>query len=397
MRRLPPLLLLLLSLGCQVAGGASPPKLSRYTYQQLHQVEGLLDQERYQEAEKRLEALRKRVETGYERALVEQTQGYVALGLNDEAAALEHFRGALAEGGLPERVAQELRYARAQLLLRQGRAKAARAQLEEWFAREAQPNPESRVLLGQIHAELGQWRAAADQLQQAIAQASRPAESWYQLLLAAYLEEQRLKPAARLLRRLVRRFPRDPTYWRQYASVLMQLKRHRQAATVLALANDQGLLRQPDLLTLARLYLQINAPLNAARLLERALAKGRIEARHQPLELLADAWILAREPAKAIRVLERLAAIDPSGRPQLRAGALLMEQEQWRAAAAKLKEGLRLQARPAAGDWLRLGSVYLRLGEEGKAGKAFRQAAKRAVSKRERELARRWLDYLAAG
>ena len=396
---LPVSLLLMLLLLSPLAAEAADEReyaAAQFTYDYLFLVEALIRHERYPEAREELDGLLGRVEDDYEKALVHQTYGYVAIGLNDYPGAIGHFQRAIDSGALPSAISHNLRYTTAQLHLQEARPGAALKLLERWFADEQDPPPESRVLLGQTYYALGQPRAAIRELKRAIAQATEVQESWYQLLVGIYLESERLKPAAELLKKMLGLFPQKKIYWQQYAAVLMLLERYRDATAVLALAAEKGVLQQAGLVRLARLYLQQNLPLNAAELLSREMAAGQVDEDKKNLSLLADAWLLAREHDRALKVLEQLSAMDESGQADLRAGFLLMEQEQWRDAAEHLQRGLRRQAKPAAADWLQLGAVYVRLEEFEKARAAFQAALDSAQSSQHRQQAERWLAYLAA-
>jgi tetratricopeptide (TPR) repeat protein len=159
-------------------------------------------------------------------------------------------------------------------------------------------------------------------------------------------------------------------------------------------AAQKGLLESADLLSLARLYLHQEMPLNAADLLTQALKEGELARDKETLSLLADAWLLARDQERALKVLGELTGIDRSGRAQLRAGALLFELERWQEAAAMLHKGLKLSDKPQASDWMLLGAASLRQQDVETALTAFGRALERADSKQEREQAQHWLDYL---
>ncbi len=65
---------------------------------------------------------------------------------------------------------------------------------------------------------------------------------------------------------------------------------------MLELAYLNGLLSsEADLLNLAQLYAERDAPYKAAQLLEKELQKGRLKANRKTWEQTANAWQLARE------------------------------------------------------------------------------------------------------
>lgn len=369
---------------------------SQFTYDYLFLVEALIRHERYPEARKELDGLLQRVEEKYEKALVHQTYGYVSIGLDDYPGAIGHFQQAIKSGALPAEVNHNLRYTTAQLLLQEGKNQAALNLLKRWFADEEKPSLEARVLLAQIHYSLRQWKPAIHQMELVIKQSPKPHESWYQLLVGLYLETNQLKPAAKLLKKMVRLFPDRVSYWQQLSGVLLQLRREKEASAVMTLAADKGLLKTTELIRLARLFLHQNMPLNAAELLSEKIEVGEVDRNVKHLNLLVDAWLLSREPDKALAVLDELAKLDRSGRPDLRAGALLLEQERWQEAVDRLQRGLKSSKKPAARDWLLLGTAQIRLDDKEAAITTFTQALEQAKTKQDKQQAQRWLEYLNA-
>ena len=268
--------------------------------------------------------------------------------------------------------------------------------LKRWFADEEKPSLEARVLLAQIHYSLRQWKPAIRQMKLVIKQSPKPHESWYQLLVGLYLETDQFKPAAKLLKKMVRLFPDRVSYWQQLSGVLLRLRREKEATAVMSLAAEKGLLKPEEHIRLARLYLHQNMPLNAAELLSEKIESGEVKRSVRHLNLLVDAWLLSREPEKALAVLDELTKLDGSGQPDLRAGALLLEQERWQEATDRLQRGLKTSKKPAARDWLLLGTAHIRMDDREAAVTAFSQAQDLAKAKQDKQQAQRWLEYLNA-
>lgn len=384
--------LLCIASGHEVHGAS----LSRAVHGQLSRADQLTRQERYGEARRVLDELLESLrDEPYGRALAEQTYAYTCIGQGAYREAVGHLRKALQADALPEDVGQRLRYTLAQLLFQEGDPGTALETLMTWLDGESNPRPEARVLLAQVYRRLRQWLPAMEQMRLAMAQAKPPPESWSRLLVALYLEGGRYREAAALLESLVRRFPDQAGYWEQWVGALQRLGRNREAAAALALAEARGLLGPGGVDRLARMYLALGLPLRAGDLLERAMAAGGLEGNPERLSLLADAWVLARERDRALKVLERLAPVDSSGSAELRIGALLFEEENWAAASRRLQRGLERTGKSGhARDWLLLGVARLRLGEQAAARSAFARAVETAGSDDLVRQAARWLAYL---
>lgn len=390
---------------CLIAGFGMPlwaakqpkdePEAYRYTYDYLFMIDALIRSERYQKAREELDSLLDRVkQKPNETALVRQAYGYLSIGLNDYKAAIDHFLFAIDSGALPENIKHGLRYTLAQLLYQEGRSKEGLVQLDKWLAQEKQPHPQSRVLQARLYHALNRWKKAVKALKIAISEVDQPNESWYQMLVGIYLEKERLKQAAPILQKMVKLFPDKAQYWQQLAGVLLHLGRDSQATAMLSLAAEKGLLKEESLLRLARLTISQNRPMDAAELLQSKLVSREIKHSSENLSLLVDAWLLARDQQQALVVLEQLATIDNSGKPQLRAGRVLMESEQWKAAAAQLKRGIKLSDKPSFDDWMILGNANYRNQKHAAAKSAFEAARLLAGNTKQRELADSWLEYL---
>ncbi len=365
-------LTLALSLALSQGAVAAPePALQRLTYEYLFLAEALMRHQRYAEARIELSKLFERVrDNAYEAAVVLQTWAYAELGDGHQQAAAQRLSQALAYQALPPAVATPLRFTLAQWLASQGRHKEAAEQLRQGLAQHAQPAAQTHLLAAQVYGALKQYAAAIKHARAAL-QAAPADEARYRLLLSLYLQAGQWQNASDLLAQdMLRLYPRNAGYWRQLAAVWMQRQRPEQAAASLSLAHRQGLLEAADIRRLAQLYLHLQAPHKAAVLLREALAAHALPSSARHLRLLASAWQAAREPAAAIAAYQQAGgAMD-----LLRAGELLLAQEDWRQArdalrAAMTQEGLETPGRA----YLLLGISELRLQHPQTARRAFAQ------------------------
>ncbi len=373
-------LTLALSLALSQGAVAAPePALQRLTYEYLFLAEALMRHQRYAEARIDLSKLFERVrDNAYEAAVVLQTWAYAELGDGHQQAAAQRLSQALAYQALPPAVATPLRFTLAQWLASQGRHKEAAEQLRQGLAQHAQPAAQTHLLAAQVYGALKQYAAAIKHARAAL-QAAPADEARYRLLLSLYLQAGQWQNASDLLAQdMLRLYPRNAGYWRQLAASL-------------SLAHRQGLLEAADIRRLAQLYLHLQAPHKAAVLLREALAAHALPSSARHLRLLASAWQAAREPAAAIAAYQQAGgAMD-----LLRAGELLLAQEDWRQArdalrAAMTQEGLETPGRA----YLLLGISELRLQHPQTARRAFAQAREQAASDPLRKQAQQWLQFL---
>jgi tetratricopeptide (TPR) repeat protein len=270
---------------------------------------------------------------------------------------------------------------------------AAIEQLDRWFEQAKAPKAEAYVLLGSAHLQLQQYRQAIKPLRQAIALSDKPKEGWYQSLLGAYYEAKQYKAAANLLRRMLRLFPENPGYWRQLAGIELLRQRQAEALAVMELAYLNGQLSsQQDLLNLAQLYAQRDAPYKAGQLLEHELQRGRIKANRKTWEQTANAWQLAREMTRSVNALEQALSYESNPALSLRLARLYLETGRWAAAEKTLRRFLkRAKGKQTDQAWLLLGIACHEADAPEQAKQAFSEALKFSNT---REQAEQWLSFL---
>lgn len=392
-RRCCSLLGLLVLLGVPMAGSAAD-RLSERTYRRLAAVHELMDKERYEEALERLRALSSLVAgKRYERAVVLQTVGYVHVAREQYAAAIETLNEALSIGALPEPVSLQILYLLAQLQLTQSDYAAAATSIERWFESTGKPSADAHALAGVIYAYGKRQADAADQFEKAIAAATRPKEAWFRHLLSIHYEAGQYNRAARLLERMVALFPDHQEYWLDLSNTYRAMGEDRKGLAALETAHRLGLVSdETGVLNLARLYLHLQVPSKAARLLETGLAKGVIRATEENWCLLGDAWLLAKEPGPALNALERAVQLSSNGQLHLRRARLLAEAQEWDATLQALQAALDAGELENPGQaFLLTGVARYETGDDSAALVAFQRAADFPETRRQ---ASQWLERL---
>lgn len=394
-------LLLSLCLLCTTAATAASktPTLARATYDALQAAQSQIDGGKSGTAAAALRTLLATLDASpYEQAIVLQTLAQAELMRDAPVVALRELERALALAVLDDKARLDLLNNLAQVAMLAQRYERAVVHISAWIAAAPAPRAEAYVLLGSAQLQLGRAHKAIAPLQKAIALAKPAQESWYQALLGAYHETKDYGRCAELLYRMVRLFPQRDAYWRQLVGIELTRDRQREALAVMELAYLRNALNSSqDLVTLAQLRAQQDAPYKAAQLMEDEIAAGRIPGTALHWEFVANAWYQARESTRSVAALQRAVA-GKGVRPdlQLRLAQLYVEGERWDEAAGMLQRVLdqaSLKASDRGRGWLLMGIARYGKRAFDAARDAFAEAAKAEPVRSDAE---QWLAYLDA-
>jgi tetratricopeptide (TPR) repeat protein len=331
----------------------------------------------------------------YERALVYRLQAFLAYAAFDYAGAIQRFEKVLAEEVLSVRDDNRIRFAISQLRATQQQWRETIDALGVWFRYVEEPDPLAFYLLGVAHYQLREIDEALENARKAVELSPSPAESWLQLLAALYVQKEDFRNAAPVVEDLVERFPKK-RYWMQLALIHAALEDYTASLAVQQLAYRQGhLTEDKELRRLARSCLHQNMPYPAAEVLEKGLAEGTIGSDSEAFELLANAWIAAREYDRSLAPLEKAARLSERGDLYVRLGQVYMQREAWAEAAQSLAKAIEKGGLEDPGNaQLLLGIAYFNDAHLEQARSSFARARQHAAT---RDAAERWIGYLDGG
>ncbi len=381
---------------CALHGVAAAQTLSEITYKRLTKIHELIGEEAYNEALERLDKLTDSVRrNAYEHAMVLQTYGFIWAQRGDYPKAADYFQKAIDLDALPEHQVAQMKYSLGQFHIAVEQYRKGIKVLEEYFATTQQAiPPEARVLLATAYAQIQQYRKALPPLSQAIKESNDPKESWFQLKLAQHWEDKDYRSCADTLLDMVGRFPIKKEYWKQLSGIFMELRKDAEALAIMALAERKGVLDEgKELKNLTNLFLYLDIPYKAGKTLQDAIGAGTVPASVDNLELLANAWLGARETDRAIEALEQAAKSTEDGELVLRLAYLYVEKEAWRQVIPTLEKARRLGVKKPGESALLQGIAASELGSHEEAIKAFSIALKYEGTK---EQATAWLQHAIA-
>lgn len=331
----------------------------------------------------------------YEQAVVQQTIGFCHADKGDYARAVAAFEAALSLQKLPEQAALDIKYNLGQLYLGLDQAGKAIRWLEEWKVSVPSLNARAYALLAQAYAQAERFDEAIPYAERAVNSQETPRESWYQLLISLYLEKGTYSKALPVVEQATRLFPGKAIYWTQLVGLYSELNDQRRAfATMRAMHRQNMLTKSSELVRLAQMFLYFEAPYQAGKVISEGLAAQSVENTAKNWELLADAWVMAREWERAQPALARAAALSGDGNTYMRLGHAYIEDEAWRDAETALAKAVGADSLRDRGQaWLLLGIARAKQSKYASAQNAFTEALSYSTVKAQAET---WLGTVTA-
>jgi tetratricopeptide (TPR) repeat protein len=367
--------------------------LSEKTYKSLSKAQELMDADKYSEAGKRLQDLLAATDSGsYDRAVVQQTIGYLYSAQDQYDKAASAFQQALDSNALPEDVTHNLRFNLAQILIADGQYKKGIALMEKWLQSESKPQNSVYVLLATAYYRVDNYSKVVENIRQAISNDADPKEDWYRLQLAAHMALKQYKSAIAVLEKLITRYPHRKVYWDQLSALYLQEGKEFSSLAVRMLADRLDLGDPDTVINLADMYLYLRIPYKSGRLLQKAMDDGVIAANFKHMQKLADSWLASREDDKAAATLTKMLTMDSSGETHLKLGRVYVGMEQWQQAETVLQQAAeKLKGEDQGKVQLLLGTSLFNLDKL----KAARAAFSRALSYDSQEKrASQWLRHI---
>jgi tetratricopeptide (TPR) repeat protein len=312
--------------------------LSEKLYQPLQEIQKLMDENKYPEARTKLAELLTRDLSNYEKAVLNQTLGYIYNAMEQYSEALDAFVTSLEFGALPNDVTLNLTYIIAQLYAQQGDLKQSRDYLETWLNNTPTPGIDAHIFAATVYYQLEEYADMVPHLKQALRISEDPENYWYEMLFVAYYELEQYENAGNTLVNMIKRFPEKSDYWLYLANTYLQADNNKKAIAVYELADKKNLLTEIEIKQLVNLYLVEDIPHKAALFLEEKLGKNIIPRSRENLDLLANSWIRSNEDDKALQVLNDIAQMSGDPDVYLRIGQIYFKQHRWEKAQAALEE-----------------------------------------------------------
>ena len=378
------------------------PALRNKVYERLAEAQGLAEAKDYVGAAAILNDMisedGKRALNSYELANVYNLHAFLAYATEDYPQSLRYYEQVIAQPDIPLAMEINTRFTIAQLYFVQDKWQQGIDAMLVWFELNEKPNAGAYVLLAQGYYQLKNYDLALENVETAISMhegdGKLPKEQWYNLARFLYFDKEDYDSALDVLNTLIIYYPKKQ-YWVQASHLYGEKKEEQKQLALMEAAYEQGFLdRSSELVTMAYLYLNAEAPYYAGSVMEKGFSEELVEDKSKNYELAGSAWAQAREVAKSIPMMEQAAAKSDEGELYVRLGNVYLDGDQFAKAADSVTKGLKKGGvkRPDQAR-LVLGMAYFNLGEYDKARRAFRAAGK---DERSAKYSQQWIAYVTS-
>jgi len=368
--------------------------MSEPTYRRLNIIHEKLAEDAYVEALSLLQRMDNTNLNDYEEALVLQTYGFVYIQQGQHKPAVEHFEKSLAIDALPGAAQQGMLYSLAGLYLAEEQYQKAIDTMRRWFRYEADPVAEAYMIIGTAFTQMERFDDALPYVQKAIQKSEKPIENWYTLELAIHFENDRFREAITVLKKMVQFWPDKPNYWDMLSGAQRHLKQDKEALDTMMLAYTKGLVKEErKVVSLAQLNMILDIPYTAGIILEAGMSGGTVEASKENLDLTLQAWLSAREYARAVRTIDRLGPLAEDGSYFMRKAGIHNELGEWAQVAVATEQALQKGLDDPADAHILAGMAYTELRQFDQAISTFRKA-RDAGDDKQRRNANGWIEFV---
>jgi tetratricopeptide (TPR) repeat protein len=378
------------------------PAMRNRVYTQLARAQKLADEGNGLEGFDVLDEVQDRIESlnSYERAMLWNFYGFMYYGNDDVASAIDSFEKVVKEKAIPNSLKLSTLYSLAQLSMQMQSFDQSLKFLGLW--KESNPKEMTntqQVLFAQVHYQNKQYEQSLSYVSKAIEQSEAsneiPKENWLVLQRASYFELKQPIEVTQVIESLVRYYNK-PKYWLQLSAMYGEIGEEDKQLAIMESSWQAGYVtKSTDIINLVQLYRYHNVPIKAANLLAEAIDSGKVVAQEKYLDMLAQAYIAAKDDEKSIPVLIKASEIGETGKFDAHLAQAYLNLEKWQLAinsADKALERGELDSESIVGNMhLVKGMAAFNLQKFEQSLLAFNQAKK---VKSSAKTAKQWFHYV---
>jgi hypothetical protein len=375
------------------------PAMRNRVYSQLARAQKLADEGNGLEGFDVLDEVQDRIDTlnSYERAMLWNFYGFMYYGNDDVASAIESFKRVVNEKAIPLSLRVSTLYSMSQLFMQQQNYEQTIGYLTQWQVLNSKPLTSNQyVMFAQAYYQNKEYHQSLTHVSNAVELAEStkdiPKENWLILQRANYFELKQPKDVTNVLESLVRYYDK-PKYWIQLGGMYGEIGEESKQLAVMESAWHAGYITESaNIISLAQLYRYHNVPYKTATLLWEAMDNGTIFADERNLDMLAQAYIAAKNDDNAIPVLIRASTIADTGKFDASLAQAYLNLEQWKLASDSADQAIKRGGIERLGNmYLIKGMAFFNLARFDESLSAFTQAQKLPESKK---IAKQWYNYV---
>lgn len=380
------------------------PAIRAKVFEKLNEAQVLAEEKKYDEALGKLNELRDKEGRGalnsYEMANLYNLYAFIYFTKEDYDKALGAYEQVIKQEDIPYAMEVNTKFTIAQLYFVKEDWRKGVNTLLDWFKlKEELGEPvgaNAHALLSQGYYQLGDQRKSLQHVEIAIDDYKQkgkvPKEQWWGLQRYLYFEKNDIKKVVEILEETLKYYQKK-AYWQQLAAMYGELKREKDMVSAMETAYVQDLLdKEKELINMAYLFLSVEVPYKAGKVIDKGIKTKQIEATSKNLELLANSWRQAQEIKRAIPEMREAARKSDEGELWARLGNIYLDNDEFEKAAEAVRNGLKKGGikRPDTAQ-LVLGMAEFNLKNYEEARKAFREAKKNDRSK---VYAEQWIQFM---
>ncbi len=367
---------------------------------QLGKAQKLLEVEDWKGADRELDKLLAKNAgklNGNEIANVYNFKAYAQISQENFKGAIASYRKVVTQEGTSLSLQTGAMKYLGQLYMQVGKYRDAIKQLKEWMKMSEIVGSDTYYLLSQCYYQLGDMKSALSWITKAVknytSKGKLPKESWYNMQAALLYEKGDVKGAIKVFETMIKHWNK-PKYWKSVAGLYGMKERSKDQLHAMEAAYvTSSLEKETELTTLAALFMQQEAPWKAAKVLDKGIKAKVIKPTAKNLQALGNAYSMAQEKTKAIKVLEKAAAKSDQGKIYYHLGAIYLDDEKYKQAEKVLRKALKKGGLRKKGmAQLYLGQALFYLDKFKEADKYLTLAAKEEKSKK---AAYQWKKYMS--
>ena len=373
------------------------PAMRERVYTRLAEAQECAEMDDIECAQQRLAQVRDMDDlNSYEMAQMWNFYAFIYFGQDNYREAIRAYEMVLQQADLPLGMETTTIYTLCQLYFQQERYDDSLEMLDRWFALSEDPGADPYVLRAQILYSLQRYREGIEPVRTAIrinqGLGRAPQENWYRLLNVFYYELEDYPNVIEVLRTMIEIWPKRE-YFVQLSAMYGQEGDDGAQLALYHVVHEAGwLTRSNEIIQMAQLLLQADAPVHAAMILQTGLDDGTIESNERNWRLLAQSWQLAQEDLKAVPALTHAAGLAEDGTIDINLAQSYQNLYEWGSCVDSAREGIRKgDLRREDQAYMILGACLFELKEYTAARNAFEEAAE---DDRSRSNARSWVQYV---